>query len=101
MVTRGAALAQPLVTVHREIGLEMPGGAMREKYARLQVSQLHREELHKFEPWPRANTIRQVVRNPRSGTLIACELPWYLLTYYITDTYCKAWLAGRNPLSRG
>ncbi|OGE47153.1 hypothetical protein PENARI_c059G10211 [Penicillium arizonense] len=71
MVTRGAALAQPLVTVHREIGLEMPGGAMREKYARLQVSQLHREELHKFEPWPRANTIRQVVRNPRSGTLIA------------------------------
>ncbi|OQD83872.1 hypothetical protein PENANT_c015G04737 [Penicillium antarcticum] len=71
MVTRGAALAQPLVTVHREIGLEMPGGAMREKYSRLQASQLHREELHKFEPYPRANTIRQVVRNPRSGTLIA------------------------------
>ncbi|KAJ5754044.1 uncharacterized protein N7511_008197 [Penicillium nucicola] len=70
-VTRGAALAQPLITVHREIGLEMPGGAMREKYSRLQASQLHREELHKFEPWPKANNIRQIVRNPRSGTLIA------------------------------
>ncbi|KXG54188.1 uncharacterized protein PGRI_073320 [Penicillium griseofulvum] len=70
-IRKAASLRRPLVNVHREIGTLVSSSARQEQQARIQASQLHRGELHRFEPWPNSYSIRHVLRNPRSGTLIA------------------------------
>ncbi|KAJ5502515.1 hypothetical protein N7463_005389 [Penicillium fimorum] len=71
-IRKASSLKHPLVNVQREIGaLIFSPNAKQEQQARIQASQLHRGELHRFEPWPNSYSIRHVLRNPRSGTLIA------------------------------
>ncbi|OQE42086.1 hypothetical protein PENCOP_c004G08695 [Penicillium coprophilum] len=71
-IRKAASLRHPLVNVQREIGaLISSSNARQEQQARIQASQLRRGELHRFEPWPNSYSIRHVLRNPRSGTLIA------------------------------
>ncbi|KAJ5373052.1 hypothetical protein N7517_005058 [Penicillium concentricum] len=71
-IRKAASLRHPLVNVQREIGACLfSSNARQEQQARIQASQLHRGELHRFEPWPNSYSIRHVLRNPRSGTLIA------------------------------
>ncbi|CDM27484.1 hypothetical protein DTO013E5_2779 [Penicillium roqueforti] len=72
MIRKAPSLRHPLVNLQREIGaIESSSRARQEQQARIQASQLHRGELHRFEPWPSSYSIRYVLRNPRSGTLIA------------------------------
>ncbi|KAJ5258691.1 hypothetical protein N7524_010247 [Penicillium chrysogenum] len=70
-IRKAASLKHPLVNLQREIGVIVSSRARQEQQARIQASQLHRGELHRFEPWPNSYSIRHVLRNPRSGTLIA------------------------------
>lgn len=79
MIRKAPSLRHPLVNLQREIGaIESSSRARQEQQARIQASQLHRGELHRFEPWPSSYSIRYVLRNPRSGTLIAGEFHWLL-----------------------
>lgn len=90
-----------MVNLQREIGaVESSSRARQEQQARIQASQLHRGELHRFEPWPNAYSIRHVLRNPRSGTLIASEFHWLLLSRYVANMHDKARLADMNRLCR-
>lgn len=75
-IGKAASLKHPLVNLQREIGVIVSSRARQEQQARIQASQLHRGELHRFEPWPNSYSIRHVLRNPRSGTLIAGESHW-------------------------
>jgi hypothetical protein len=77
-IRKAASLKHPLVNLQREIGVIVSSRARQEQQARIQASQLHRGELHRFEPWPNSYSIRHVLRNPRSGTLIAGEFHWLL-----------------------
>jgi hypothetical protein len=77
-IQKAASLKHPLVNLQREIGVIVSARARQEQQARIQASQLHRGELHRFEPWPNSYSIRHVLRNPRSGTLIAGEFHWLL-----------------------
>ncbi|CAI7567558.1 unnamed protein product [Penicillium glandicola] len=70
-IPRAASLRHPLVNIQREIGAIQSSSARQEQQALIQASQLRRRELHRFEPWPNSYSIRHVLRNPRSGTLIA------------------------------
>lgn len=79
-IRKSASLKHPLVHLQREVGAVATSGGRQEQQARIQASQLHREELHRFEPWPNSYSIRHVLRNPRSGTLIASEFHWLLLS---------------------
>ncbi|KGO75103.1 hypothetical protein PITC_069730 [Penicillium italicum] len=77
-IRKAASLRHPLVNLQREIGaVESSTRARQEQQARIQASQLYRGELHRFEPWPNAYSIRHVLRNPRSGTLIASSARGY------------------------
>ncbi|KAJ5385897.1 hypothetical protein N7509_008438 [Penicillium cosmopolitanum] len=70
-VRKSRFLKHPLINNEREIGSRLlPPAHQHEKQARIYVSQFHRKTLHRFEPWP-DYSIRQVLRNPRSGILIA------------------------------
>ncbi|KAJ5143736.1 uncharacterized protein N7515_002523 [Penicillium bovifimosum] len=71
-VRKATSLRHPLVNLQREMGiLGFSSTARQEQRARIQASQLHRTDLHRFEPWPNTYGISHVLRNPRSGTLIA------------------------------
>ncbi|KAF4766388.1 hypothetical protein HAV15_010998 [Penicillium sp. str.  len=77
-IRKAASLKNPLVHLQREVGaVETSFRARQEQQARIQASQLHRGELHRFEPWPNSYSIRHVLRNPRSGTLIASSARGY------------------------
>ncbi|KAJ5493390.1 hypothetical protein N7539_002136 [Penicillium diatomitis] len=74
-VRKPSLLHHPLMAVERELGSRWSSTAvMKERQARVYVSQLKRRKLHKFEPWPSPFNIRHVLRNPRSGALITTTL---------------------------
>ncbi|PWY94901.1 hypothetical protein BO94DRAFT_213279 [Aspergillus sclerotioniger CBS 115572] len=71
-IKRAAFLSHPLVGVQREIGSQHVSTSIRqEQRSLIYASQLHRNQLHQFEPWPDEYTIKHVLRNKRSGILIA------------------------------
>ncbi|KAJ5820376.1 hypothetical protein N7474_005967 [Penicillium riverlandense] len=71
-VKTAAFLDHPLNNVPREIATNLlSGSARREQQAVVYASQLQRKKLHEFEPWPDHYSIRHVLRNPKSGILIA------------------------------
>ncbi|KAL4999255.1 hypothetical protein BDV10DRAFT_184420 [Aspergillus recurvatus] len=71
-IKRAACLQHPLIQAQREVG-SLPVSSLVEHEQRglAYASQLRRKQLHQFEPWPDQYTIKHVVRNPRSGILIA------------------------------
>ncbi|CAK43735.1 uncharacterized protein An01g05680 [Aspergillus niger] len=71
-IKRAAFLSNPLLGVQREIGSEVVSSSIRqEQRSLICASQLRRNQLHQFEPWPDEYTIKHVLRNKRSGILIA------------------------------
>ncbi|KAJ5093133.1 hypothetical protein N7456_008994 [Penicillium angulare] len=62
----------PLVGGDQEIGSRLPSTTTRQdQQARIYASQIQRERLHRFRPWPKDFTIQDVLRHPQSGVLIA------------------------------
>lgn len=73
-IKKATSLANPLMGVDREIGTRcISKSARQEQQGLIYASQVRRKELHRFEPWPDEYSIRQVLRNQRSGILIASE----------------------------
>lgn len=73
-VRKPSFLHHPLVGADGETGVHIPSpAARRDQQARAYASQIRRKKLHQFEPWPNDYSIRHVLRNPRSGILIASE----------------------------
>lgn len=71
-IKRDSVLYHPLIGHVQEIGAQQSSkSALHERQALLCASQLRKEELHRFKPWPAEYTISQVIRNPQSGALIA------------------------------
>ncbi|OJZ92488.1 hypothetical protein ASPFODRAFT_262558 [Aspergillus luchuensis CBS 106.47] len=71
-IKRASFLSNPLLGVQREIGSELVSSSIRqEQRSVIYASQLRRNQLHQFEPWPDEYTIKHVLRNKRSGILIA------------------------------
>ncbi|KAJ5670740.1 uncharacterized protein N7477_006103 [Penicillium maclennaniae] len=70
-VRKAAFLHHPLLGAYREIGSPLPATARLDHQAQIYASQLRRKKLHQFEPFPKDYSIRHVLRNPRSGILIA------------------------------
>ncbi|KAJ5676114.1 hypothetical protein N7462_009011, partial [Penicillium macrosclerotiorum] len=71
-VRKASFLHHPLVGADRELGTRILSSSTRqEQVARCYLSQVRRKKLHQFEPWPNDYSIRHVLRNPRSGALIA------------------------------
>ncbi|KAL2812079.1 hypothetical protein BJX63DRAFT_262354 [Aspergillus granulosus] len=71
-IKRSASLRHPLIQAQREIGAgPLSRSLNHEQQGLAYASQLCRTQLHEFEPWPDQYTIKHVVRNPRSGILIA------------------------------
>ncbi|KAL4929257.1 uncharacterized protein BDV17DRAFT_262203 [Aspergillus undulatus] len=71
-IKKATCLQHPLMQVQREVGaFPKPGSIEHEQRGLAYASQLRRKELHQFEPWPDQYTVKHVVRNPRSGILIA------------------------------
>jgi hypothetical protein len=81
-VKTAAFLDHPLNNVPREIATNLlSGSARREQQAVVYASQLQRKKLHEFEPWPDHYSIRHVLRNPKSGILIASECSFSAVMY--------------------
>ncbi|KAL2853049.1 WD40-repeat-containing domain protein [Aspergillus pseudodeflectus] len=71
-IKRSASLRHPLFQIQRETGVLPSSRSLdHEQQGLAYASQLCRAQLHEFEPWPDQYTIKHVVRNPRSGILIA------------------------------
>ncbi|KAL4872730.1 hypothetical protein BDV12DRAFT_161426 [Aspergillus spectabilis] len=71
-IKRAACLQHPLMQAQREVGaFPAPRPVEHEQVGLAYASQFRRNQLHQFEPWPDQYTIKQIVRNPRSGILIA------------------------------
>ncbi|KAL5052109.1 hypothetical protein BDW71DRAFT_5381 [Aspergillus fruticulosus] len=71
-IKRAACLQHPLIQAQREVGaLPVSRLVEHERRGLAYASQFRRKQLHQFEPWPDQYTIKHVVRNPRSGILIA------------------------------
>ncbi|KAL4890534.1 hypothetical protein BDV59DRAFT_90872 [Aspergillus ambiguus] len=71
-IKRSAFLTSPLLGVGREAGaLHLSKSVRQEQRGLLYASQVCRSRLHQFEPWPDDYTIKHVLRNKRSGILIA------------------------------
>lgn len=71
-VQRAASLAHPLIGVEREIGTRVLANLdQRTQQGFIYASHMCRKELHRFEPWPDHYALKHVLRNPRSGLLIA------------------------------
>ncbi|KAL4884383.1 hypothetical protein BJY04DRAFT_182363 [Aspergillus karnatakaensis] len=71
-IKRAPSLRHPLLKAQREVGvLPAPRSVEHEQLGLAYASQFRRNQLHQFEPWPDQYTIKQIVRNPRSGILIA------------------------------
>ncbi|KAL3439016.1 hypothetical protein BDV09DRAFT_157928 [Aspergillus tetrazonus] len=71
-IKRATCLQHPLIQAQREVGA-LPVSRLVEQEQRglAYASQFQRKQLHQFEPWPDQYTIKHVVRNSRSGILIA------------------------------
>jgi hypothetical protein len=73
-IKRSASLRHPLFQIQRETGVLPTSRSLdHEQQGLAYASLLYRAQLHEFEPWPDQYTIKHVVRNPRSGILIASE----------------------------
>ncbi|KAL4797434.1 hypothetical protein BDV19DRAFT_45464 [Aspergillus venezuelensis] len=71
-IKRATCLQHPLIQAQREVGaIPNPRSVEHEQRGLAYASQFRRKELHQFEPWPDQYTIKHVVRNPKSGILIA------------------------------
>ncbi|KAF9886654.1 hypothetical protein FE257_011294 [Aspergillus nanangensis] len=71
-IKKSPFLTNPLIGVTNEVGaFHISKDVRQEQRGLLYASQLHRNQLHQFEPWPNDYTIKQVLRNKRSGILIA------------------------------
>ncbi|KAL4915773.1 hypothetical protein BDW62DRAFT_120209 [Aspergillus aurantiobrunneus] len=71
-IKRAACLQHPLMQAQREVGaLPAPSSVEHEQRGLAYASQFRRKQLHQFEPWPDQYTIKHILRNPRSGILIA------------------------------
>ncbi|KAL5333481.1 hypothetical protein BJX70DRAFT_61467 [Aspergillus crustosus] len=71
-IKRAACLRHPLMQAQREVGAAPTLRPVEhEQIGLAYASQIRRKQLHQFEPWPDQYTIKQIVRNPRSGILIA------------------------------
>ncbi|KAM0088785.1 hypothetical protein ACP6JD_007890 [Aspergillus fumigatus] len=73
-IRRSPFVRSPLLGVEREIGAQPISKPLRQEQQGLTyASQISRKQLHRFEPWPSDYTIKHVLRNNRSGILIASE----------------------------
>ncbi|KAL4802752.1 hypothetical protein BDV18DRAFT_60752 [Aspergillus unguis] len=71
-IKKAACLRHPLLQAKREVGaFPVTRAVEQEQRGLAYASQLRRKQLHQFEPWPDQYTIKHIVRNPRSGILIA------------------------------
>ncbi|KAI9372006.1 hypothetical protein BJX61DRAFT_534342 [Aspergillus egyptiacus] len=71
-IKKAAYLQHPLTQVQRELGtILVPRSVENEQRGLAYASQFRRNQLHQFEPWPDQYTIKHIVRNPKSGILIA------------------------------
>ncbi|KAL4821542.1 hypothetical protein BDW67DRAFT_150994 [Aspergillus spinulosporus] len=71
-IKRSTCLQHPLIQAQREVGaLPVSRFVEQEQRGLAYASQFRRKQLHQFEPWPDQYTIKHVVRNSRSGILIA------------------------------
>ncbi|KAJ1714877.1 hypothetical protein NYO67_3011 [Aspergillus flavus] len=71
-IKRAAFLANPLIGAEREIGTQLVTKSSRQdQRGLLYASQIRRNQLHQFEPWPDEYSIKHVLRNQRSGILVA------------------------------
>ncbi|KAB8074189.1 hypothetical protein BDV29DRAFT_174128 [Aspergillus leporis] len=71
-IKRATFLANPLIGAERELGTQYITKSVRqEQCGLLYAGQFHRNQLHQFEPWPDEYSIKHVLRNQRSGILVA------------------------------
>ncbi|KAE8152452.1 hypothetical protein BDV25DRAFT_137901 [Aspergillus avenaceus] len=71
-IKRATFLNNPLIGAGREIGTRLePKSAWQEQRGLLYSSQLRQNRLHQFEAWPDDYSIKHVLRNKRSGILVA------------------------------
>ncbi|RJE22769.1 hypothetical protein PHISCL_04914 [Aspergillus sclerotialis] len=70
-IKKAPILSHPLIGADKEIGSLLSQNVKREHYALAYASQMRWKQLHRFEPWPDDYSIKHVLRNNRSGILIA------------------------------
>lgn len=77
-IRKAAILSHPLIGADREVGACLLRSVRSEQHALTYATQMRRKELHRFEPWPNDYSIKHVLRNTRSGILIASMFIWLL-----------------------
>ncbi|GAB1211578.1 hypothetical protein ATERTT37_000701 [Aspergillus terreus] len=99
-IKRSAFLANPLLGINQEIGaLNISKSVRQEQRGLLYASQVRRSRLHQFEPWPNDYTIKQVLRNKRSGILIAnCDQEKWTYNRTMERVLFKDPYRGNTPL---
>ncbi|EAW08454.1 uncharacterized protein ACLA_031890 [Aspergillus clavatus NRRL 1] len=71
-IRRAPLLRHPLLGTEREVGAQIWSRPFRqEQHGLTYASQVTRKQIHRFEPWPNDYSIKHVIRNNRSGILIA------------------------------
>ncbi|GAB1191917.1 hypothetical protein APSETT444_001101 [Aspergillus pseudonomiae] len=71
-IKKAAFLSNPLIGAEREVGTQIvTKSARQDQRGLLYAGQLRRNQLHQFEPWPDEYSIKHVLRNQRSGILVA------------------------------
>lgn len=71
-IKKASFLYHPLIGCEREIGAQNVTKPVRTEHQGLiYTSQMRKQQLHRFEPWPDEYSIKHVLRNKRSGVLIA------------------------------
>ncbi|OJJ47948.1 hypothetical protein ASPZODRAFT_131562 [Penicilliopsis zonata CBS 506.65] len=71
-IKKSKLLSHPIITVEREVGAQNVSRGIRlERQGLIYANRMRRKELHRFEPWPDHYSVRHVLRNNRSGILIA------------------------------
>ncbi|KAH8431885.1 uncharacterized protein LDX57_009535 [Aspergillus melleus] len=71
-IKKAAFLENPLLGIGREVeGRPVSKSVRQEQRGLLYANQFRRNQLHQFEPWPDDYSIKHVLRNKRSGILVA------------------------------
>lgn len=70
-IRKTTLLSHPLIGIERETGTSDLRSASQEHHGLAYASQMRRKELHRFEPWPSNYSIKHVLRDTRSGTVVA------------------------------
>ena len=70
-IKKAPILSHPLIGADKETGTHLSKNVKQENYALAYASHMRRKQLHRFEPWPNDYSIKHVLRNKRSGILIA------------------------------